>query len=249
MRFAQKLLSSKKGTIGIGAALALVSLLALVSYVKHVRSSVDTAGSPSLVLIAKARIHKGAPASAIANQSLYKIQPIRHDQLQPGAIVTPQQLTGTAAHEIYPGQQLTAADFTATTSTSLAGQIAGDQRAVALTFDTQHGLLGQLQAGDHVDVYVAFSLQDKQGHNVPKLRLLSQDVPVVSVAGAGATAGTTVVLEARNGTEAADFAFTSDNGKLWLTLRPATGAKTQPPTIVGISDLLFGTPPVAEGHR
>jgi Flp pilus assembly protein CpaB len=44
--------------------------------------------------------------------------------------------------------------------------------------------------------------------------------------------------------QAANLAFASDNGKLWLALRPSAGAKTGPPSIVTVETLLLGVPPV-----
>ena len=42
----------------------------------------------------------------------------------------------------------------------------------------------------------------------------------------------------------AQLAFASDNGKVWLSLRPAVGAKTSPPGVVTIETLLLGIKPV-----
>ena len=43
---------------------------------------------------------------------------------------------------------------------------------------------------------------------------------------------------------AAELAFASDNGKLWLALRPSAGAKASRPRIVTVETLLLGVPPV-----
>ena len=47
-----------------------------------------------------------------------------------------------------------------------------------------------------------------------------------------------------NDLEAAQLAFASDNGKLWLALRPSAGAKASRSDIVTIETLLLGVPPV-----
>ena len=45
--------------------------------------------------------------------------------------------------------------------------------------------------------------------------------------------------------ESARLAFSSENGKVWIVLRPRTGAKPTPPDIVTLETVLFGVPPVA----
>ena len=48
--------------------------------------------------------------------------------------------------------------------------------------------------------------------------------------------------------QAADLAFASDNGKLWLVLRPRTGAKPSTATMVTPETLLLGVNPVMVLH-
>ena len=62
-----------------------------------------------------------------------------------------------AAIDIFPGQQLTAADFAASTSTTVDSQITGPERALSVSIDAVHGSLSQLKAGDDIDIYVGTS--------------------------------------------------------------------------------------------
>src|SRR5262249_5592718 len=114
---------------------------------------------------------------------------IRESQLLNGAISDPSSLLGRAAsRDIYKGQQLTAADFSAS-ATSLPSTLTGEERAISIPLDAAHGLIGQVRAGDHVDVYAGFNtvpvgptgvpLQGGQGRAA--LRLIMQNIPVVSV--------------------------------------------------------------------
>jgi hypothetical protein len=84
-----------------------------------------------------------------------------------------------------------------------------------------------------------------------------QNIPVVSVGkssgGLGANAMTNVALRA-TAAQAEELAFTADNGKLWLTLRPAAGAKPARPGIVTVETMLLGIKPITiihslGGHR
>jgi Flp pilus assembly protein CpaB len=80
------------------------------------------------------------------------------------------------------------------------------------------------------------------------LRLVMQDVPVVTVAkggGAGAGGSTTSNVSLRvTDRQAAELAFATDNGKVWLALRPPTGAERVRPGLVTIETMLLGVPPV-----
>jgi Flp pilus assembly protein CpaB len=139
-----------------------------------------------------------------------------------------------------------------------------NQRLISIPIDAAHGLIGQVQAGDHVDVFAGFNvvpldrnfhpLDGGQSHAI--LRLVMQDVPVVSVSGSsngsalgGATSngGSTVTLKATDA-QAEELAFASDNGKIWLILRPAAGAKFAPPSLVTVETMLLGVPPVTMMH-
>ena len=44
------------------------------------------------------------------------------------------------------------------------------------------------------------------------------------------------------------LAFASDNGKVWLVLRPPTGARASAPKLVTVETLLLGVSPVAVLH-
>jgi hypothetical protein len=44
--------------------------------------------------------------------------------------------------------------------------------------------------------------------------------------------------------QAAAIAFAADNGKVWLVLRPPTGARPVRPGLVTVGTVLLGVPPV-----
>jgi Flp pilus assembly protein CpaB len=74
------------------------------------------------------------------------------------------------------------------------------------------------------------------------------DIQVLGVGagknGLAASGGTNVQLKVTE-EQAANLAFASDNGRLWLALRPSAGAKTSPPSIVTVETLLLGVEPIA----
>ena len=254
MELAQRFISSTRGTTLLAILAAVLAGILVLVYVGRYRNSVKSEGAPVTVLVARTIIPKGTPGSAVASKALYTTTTIRQSQLLDGALSDPSSLTGRAASAtIYRGQQLTASEFSAS-ATTLASTITGRQRVVTIPIDTAHGLIGTLAAGDHVDVYAGFSVvpinsdgtPQAGGQARPMLRLAMQNVEVVSVNGSGGGitgSGSNVTLRV-NDVEAAKLAFTADNGKLWLALRPPSGAKPTRPDLVSAETILLGVRPV-----
>jgi Flp pilus assembly protein CpaB len=254
MEHAQKLFSTRGGTMILAGMAALVAAIAVFAYVKHYRNTVEKGGTPATVLVAPSLIPKGTPGTAIATRHLFQAQTIRESQLREGAISDPASLRGRVAKvDIVPGQQLTASDFAASSGT-LVSTLSGAQRAITVPIDPAHGILGQLQAGDRVDVYAMFNVTPVSGtatgqsHTI--LRLIMQNIAVVDVSKASQFGGSTasqVTLRATS-SQAAKLAFTADNGKLWFVLRPPSGAKPAPPSPVTVETIMLGVPPIQILH-
>jgi pilus assembly protein CpaB len=206
-------------------AAAAILLFAMGQY----RHSVQSATKQDTVLVATGEIPKGTTGDAIAAQRRFKSTPIIATQVSAGALSDAAFVQGkVAVSDILPGQQLTAADFSA--PTGVLGQLAPDQRAMSVAIDEEHGDTDVVQAGDHVDIYGEFTV-----NGAPEVGLLFPDVLVLKPAGAtagsttagstgasGATTGTSLVL-ALSTSQVPALAYAVDNGKLWLALRPANG--------------------------
>jgi Flp pilus assembly protein CpaB len=164
------------------------------------------------------------------------------DDLRAGAITDAAALKGqVAATDIYPNQQLAAADFKSGEGV-LAAELAADARAISVPVDATHGLIGQVNEGDHVDVYGTFEAQDANGSRPhPVLKVLAQNVPVLKLpqgkAPADDTARSPVTLKVGERV-ATQIAFAVDNGKVWLALRPASGTRDPQPGLVTLESVL-----------
>ena len=239
MDFAENLLSTRKGTLLIGGAAAVLAAILLIVYLNRYRSSLNTSNATVTVLVAKKLIQKGAPGDIVASNRQFQVADIARRDLKAGAITDPGSLAGlVAAHDIYPGQQFTASDFQVAPAGSLQTRLTGKQRAIAIPFDGAHGLTGGISDGDHVDVYVGITVVGTAGSQ-PALKLLMQNALVLRTAATGAPSGT-VVLRG-TGRQTAELAWAADNGRLWLVLRPASGAKPQRPGLVTAQRLVAGT--------
>jgi Flp pilus assembly protein CpaB len=225
---ASRLMSSRRGTALLGLAAAVLAGVVLLAYLNSYRKSVRTSTEPVTVLVARSLIEKGTSGTVIASNKLFQPSEIAKDQAKEGAITDPASIRDRVAQvPIYPGQQLTAADFSVETTTAVPTQITGTQRAIAIAIDASHGNLGQLQTGDHVDVYVGLA---------ETVRLLLADVLVLRAPGAAGD-DASVVLRVKS-SEAALVAYSADNAQLWLVARPQTGASETKATKATASNVL-----------
>jgi Flp pilus assembly protein CpaB len=241
MEHAQKLFSTRGGTLVLAGSAALLAAIAVFVYVHNYLDSVKQGGTAASVMVAGSLIPKGTPGDSVATKHLFQVQAIRESQLREGALSDPASLRDrVAATDIFPGQQLTSADFT-TSSGTLASTLSGRERAITIPIDGSRGMIGNLHAGDRVDIYAGFNVA---GHAV--LRLIMQNIAVADVATGsqfGGSSSTQVVLRATS-VQASNLAFTSDNGRIWLVLRPPTGGKASPPNLVTAETLILGTPAI-----
>ena len=235
-----KLLTTRRGTIILGIVAAALAAIALLVYLNHYRNSVNNGNQTLSVLVAKSLIQRGTPGNIVGTTGLYELTNIPKKQVKTGAFVDPATLTGkVAAVDIYPGQQITSADFVVGDAAALTQNLASDQRAVVVPLDSPGEVGGQIAAGDHVDVWVLFNGQGANGVSRPLAREVLQDMYVM-----GTNAGN-VTLRATPKV-AGELIFASANARIWLVLRPAVGSSTTKPPVITANDLL-GLPSIPVG--
>ncbi len=256
MQLASKLLSTRRGTLFVAAAAALLAGTLILIYLNGYRNSVESGGAPVTVLIARQNIPKGTSGAVIASNHLFSTTTMRESQLREGAFSDPTSLPGkVTTHEIYKGAQLTATAFAAGGKSLVAG-LAGNERILAVPLDSAHGLIGEVESGSHVDVYAVFNVTPHRADGTPIgggtslaiLKRIITDVPVIDVSrktgsGLGATSTTKVLLKLTD-KQAGNLAFASDEGKVWLSLRPGAGATSTPPSLVTVGTVLGTAPPL-----
>lgn len=254
MEFTQKLVSTRRGSLYIAVLAALLAGVSILVYLNRYRHTLNAGSSPVTVLIAKQTIAKGTAGSVVASKGYFTATTIRESQLRDGAFSDIASLRGKiATRDVYEGSQLTAADFSASES-SLASGLTDTQRVMSVPLDSAHGLIGQVEAGNRVDVYAGFNVIPVHADGTPAnggqsramLKEIMQNIEVVAVGTANGATGTRTSNVSLRVTdrEAAELAFASDNGKVWLALRPAAGAKATKPGIVSVETVLLGIPPV-----
>ena len=255
MEHALKLISTRRGSIYVAGLAALLSAVAILVYLNGYRNKLAAGSTPVTVLIARQTIPKGTPGSVIASKGLFTATTIRESQLREGALSDPASLRGKATtDEIYEGAQLTTSEFSASAN-SLPASLTDTERLVTIPLDAAHGLIGQLEAGNRVDIFAGFNVIPLRADGTPVaggqsralLRRIMDNIEVVSVGDSSGYVGsskTTNVSLRVTDRQAAELAYASDNGKIWLSLRPSAGAKSSKPGIVSVETLLLGVPPV-----
>jgi Flp pilus assembly protein CpaB len=250
---AKRFLSTRKGAAVAAGITALLAAVVLVIFLQQYKSSVTSGVETQTVLRANQFIPKGTTGAIAISGPFLRPATLSSDQIDSGAVADASALQNkVATQNIYPGQQITAADFSANAD-PLRGQLSKNQRALAVPVDQAHGLIGDIRAGDQVDVFGGFNGNNGTGRGIPILRTLAQGVQVLKIDGSqgggsasNSTAGTqnsSIVVRVTD-QQASDIAFASDNGKVWFALRAPLGATQSLPSTVTLASILASTPSI-----
>lgn len=239
---------TRRGATMIALSTAALAALVLMALMSHYKQSVQSGTLERPALVADRLIPKGTAGAVVVADRFFKPTTVQKERLKAGALTGAGALQGkVATHDIYPGEQLTAADF-ASGADPVRGQLVGRQRAMSVPIDAAHGLIGMARAGDKVDVLAGFNSADgSSGRGRPQLRTLAEDVLVLKAADAarsGIAAQSQVLTVRVSAEQAAQLAFAADNGKVWFVLRPPGAAKNARPSSVTLDSLLTGTPTI-----
>ncbi len=223
-------MSSRGWAIALGIGAVVLAAILLVVYLDRYRARVSGRNAPTPVLVAKQLIPSGTPGSIVATNSMYAPTTLPRKEVEVGAVSDPSYLAGRAAAvDIFPGQQITSADFAASDTTSVDSQITGVQRAISINIDNTHGSLSQVQVGDSVDVYTAVG---------GVVKLFAPNVKVLTIpAVPGPSGGSNLVLRIRTA-DASKWAYAADNTQLIFVLRPVVGAKPTKPSTANAATVL-----------
>ena len=240
----RRMLSTRRGIMTVATAAAVLAGAILLVFLNAYRDGLTGGGKSETVLVAKQLIAKGAPAEVIAAEGMYQSTTLDQNKVEDGAISDPDAIKDRyAARSIFPGEQLRPEDFTSNTD-GFSSRVAGYERAMAVPVDNHHGMIGELRAGDHVDVIGAYLLTSGSALVTSSVtKTLLQDVLVLKAPEEreeGLADEQEVYLKVPSDRDAEVIAYTAEIGKIWLTLRPAAGAQSHSPAIGTVQRALFG---------
>jgi Flp pilus assembly protein CpaB len=226
------LLSTRGGAIAVATVAAILAGILLFVFVQRYRTKESASSATTPVFVARSLIPQGSSADLIASQELLQRTTLRGSQVQTGAIVDPSVLHGeVATMNIYPGQQITASDFT--TAGGIGSELTSTERAVSVPVDSAHGLVGFVHTGDHVDVLASYTGGTGRG----SVSTLLQDVLVLNAPSAtgGVGSNSSNITLRVSDHDATGLAYAADNGKVWVVLRPPLGATASAPSTASSS--------------
>ena len=202
--------AGRRNAVLLAAISAILAAALIYLFVTHYakNNAAQPAPAQATVWVATHNIPQGTAETVVASQGYLKPKKVPSTQVVPGAITDPSQIVSEAATtDIVAGQQITVSDFTRTVST-LSGLLKGNQRAVAFTFDPEHGLTSYLTPGDTVDVMAEKGTTSE---------MLIQNAAVLE------NASGLVVLRLTD-RQALIVTAATLTSSLWLALRPSIGA-------------------------
>lgn len=234
----RRFLGTRRGAFTVAAIASALAAVALVAYLNRYKENVQGGTLPTQVLVADRLIPEGTSGDAVAAERLFRPTTLAEDDVEPGALADAAALTGKVATDnIYPGQQITAADFAAG-GDSLRGRLSGTQRAIAAPVDQAHGLVGSVRSGDSIDIFATFKLSGSANGGI--VHTVAQNVLVLKAptgksvtdsSSSGTSDSETVVLRLTDA-QSARLAYAADFGKVWFALRaPAGSTQSRPSTV------------------
>jgi Flp pilus assembly protein CpaB len=228
-------MSSRGWAIALGVGAIVLAAILLIVYLDRYRARVSGENTPTPVLVAKQLIPAGTPGTLAASGAMYTATTLPRKDAVVGAITDPSYLAGrAAAKDVFPGAQITAADFSATDTGTVSSRLRGAERAISVSVDNVHGSLSQLQAGDSIDLYTTVGSRSGQG----VVKLFQPNVTVLAVpAQTGPSGGSNLILKI-NTADAAKFAYAADNTQFYFVLRPVVGAKPTARTAATAASIL-----------
>jgi Flp pilus assembly protein CpaB len=196
--------------------------------------------------VAKNLIESGSAGDVVAEDSMFQTTTVKKDELKDGAISDPSSLKGTVATaDVYPGEQLLSKNFTKTKARPF-NRLRGVDRAIAVPLDEAHGMVGDVRTGDRVDVFAGLGLESNGANRRPTLSVLVRNALVLKApdkpkVGVGAQNSEQPVMLRVTDREAAQIAFASDVGKVWIVARAKVGSKDSNFPVVDYQALVLGT--------
>src|SRR4051812_10068380 len=158
MKVTRKLMSTREGTFALAGIAAVAAIGILLAFMSGYKRNLNEGAQPLTVLVARDSLPKGTSGDVIAEKGMFQATGLKREQVKQGAITDAASLRGqVATHDLVRGQQLTVADFAKPTNQVLS-RLDADERAVTIPLDSAHGMLANVQAGDHVDVLAGFDV-------------------------------------------------------------------------------------------
>lgn len=211
--------------IVIAAVLAAAAGLLTIIYVTSSRSDEKASKESVRVFVPSKDFGIGTSGSKITGAMT--VQVVKRDQLVPEAVTSPAQIRGLyLVQPVVKGEQLTLRRFAKAKEQGIRSQLAGKQRAVQVSGDTNQVLAGTLTPGDRVDVVA--NIKNPQNNTDVRAVVVLRDLRVLQTENGDAGASIAkseasdqhAVLLGMTDEQSQRMLFAMRNGDWSLQLRP-----------------------------
>lgn len=228
-------MSTSMRNVLIAVVLAIAAATTVVLYTSSVRSSAHQQVRTIQVLVATKDIDAGTDGAKAASSMSLKTIPV--DLEVPGAVRSAAGFSGlVATQKIRVGEQVVGDVFQKPIGQDAQIQLKPTERAIEVNMNLTSSAVGTVKAGDSVDLYGTFKVQDSQGREHRITRLLVPNVLVLqipeetkkatglSASGSDSNADqVTFAVSMDDAPKLAYMAATSDVSTLWMIVRPQDG--------------------------
>ena len=211
--------------IVIAAVLAAVAGLLTIIYVTSSNSDEKASKESVQVYVPNQDYGIGTAASKISGSMTAQV--VQRDQLVAGAVTNPAQIKGLyLTQPVVKGEQLTLRRFALVEEQGIRSKLAGKQRAVQVSGDTNQVLAGTLTPGDRVDVVA--NIQNPSDNSDVRSTVVLRDLRVLQTQGGDAgdsidqpeSSDMHAVVLAMTDEQSQRMMFAMKNGDWSLQLRP-----------------------------
>jgi pilus assembly protein CpaB len=231
--------------IGIAVILAAFAGLLTIFYVANYKRHVQHGENNVSVLVAARDIPAGTTGSEVVEQHYLKSETVARRSVVPGAISKPDQLNNlVVTQQVFSGEQVTTRSFGTQTELGIRAQLRANERAFELPGDQNQLLAGTIKEGDHVDVVATWTFPESSQHHVSKvvlrnlLVLKAPDTPSSSSKLTSPENGGFAVQLRVTDAQSQKLLWASENGKLYLELRPPADSRDSGPSVDDSATLL-----------
>jgi Flp pilus assembly protein CpaB len=242
--------------IAIALVLAGIAAFLVIAYTSNVQKQAHNSQQTTKVLEATTDVPAGTSVKdAIAGGHL-SLRPVVSQDVIAGAL-TSTTVAGDSdlvtTQDLYSGQQVTTAMFTASLTSPIVTQIHGTQRAIQVPLDSNAMMETTLKAGDHIDMVGTYTVHPPTGSDFIVSRIIVRNVPILQVSdsesgskvGGGNSNPYIIVSVPDTVVPTINFTLASEGGGtnagadgLWLVERPKSGAQNGLTTIATLQSVL-----------
>lgn len=218
----------------LAVILAVIGTALIYVYLNSLKVNYEEKYEMRKVVVASQFIQAGTPLDTAVSQEKVELKDVPAEFIAEDAITDIASLSGKVLKvNVSKGMQITSAMLETSVSASLGFMVPSGKRAIAVEVDDVTGVGGKVRAGDRVDIIASFKTGSSPKLEEPVARVFLQNVEVLGSSAPAAEEEKEGVVNTQNSTsrrvvlvlavpltDAEKVVLASENGNIWLALRP-----------------------------